>query len=471
MAAARRLEPHPDTPFRYGPRVDFTFEGKPLWGFAGEPLALALLAGGVKVFGRSAKYHRPRSPMCLHAHCSSCLMRVNGRPNVRTCDTPCSAGQSVERQTGWPGAGFDLLRSIDVVYPEELRHHELFTSSAALSRLASPFVRKMSGAGELPSGPPPMALPAEHTRARVVVIGAGAAGLSAARRLARAGEKAIVFEAEALPGGRLLDGATWIEDDGGGAGWQKWKSLADPAGLSGIELCCRMPVVALYPGRPPTVVAAGEERVRVVQPQRIILCNGAYDLLPLFVGNDVPGVMTVRALDRMALGHGVVPAEPVVLCGDSDEVLRLGALLAERGVELAGVVTRRREGPQLEALQEKKIPIVFDREPARARGGRWLHELELASHRKAEPDRLLDCGLCAAESPPAPAYELGHHAGCRVFFSSSGGYRIAADSSGRTSRDDIFAAGHCAGAADTAAAMAAGEQAAGACLESLAQAG
>lgn len=470
MATARRLDPLPDTPFQYGPKVDFTFEGKPFSGLAGEPLALSLLAGGVRVFGRSIKYHRPRAPMCLHAHCSSCLMRVNGRPNIRTCDTPCSASLSVERQTGWPGAGFDLLRTIDVVYPEELRHHELFTSSAALSRLATPFVRRMSGAGELPSGPPPLPLPVERQRVRVAVIGAGPAGLSAARRLARSGEKAVLFESDALVGGRLLDGATRIEGEGDPAGWQRWKAWSDPATLPGIELLCRMPVVAVYPGRPPTIVAASEDKVRIVQPQRVILCTGSYDQLPLFGNNDLPGLMTLRALDRMILGHGVLPAEPVALVGDSDEALLLASMLADRGVAIAGVVTRRRDSSRIGALQDKKVPLVFEREVARARGGRWIHELELAPHRLAEPDRLLDCALCAAEAPAAPAYELAHHAGCRVFFCSQGGYRIATDDTGRTSRDDIFAAGHCAGAADVAAAINAGDRAAAACLESLAHA-
>ncbi|NMB76760.1 MAG: FAD-dependent oxidoreductase [Myxococcales bacterium] len=468
MATARRLDPLPNTPFQYGPKVDFTFEGKPFSGFAGEPLALSLLAGGVRVFGRSIKYHRPRAPMCLHAHCSSCLMRVNGRPNVRTCDTPCVAGLSVERQTGWPGAGFDLLRAIDVVYPEELRHHELFTSSSALSRMATPYVRRMSGAGELPSGPPPLAFPVERQSVRVVVIGAGPAGLSAARRLSQSGEKAVLFEADALAGGRLLDGATRIEGDGDSTGWQRWKAWSDPATLPGIELLCRMPVVAIYPGRPPTVVAVGEDRARIVQPQRVILCTGSYDQLPLFGNNDLPGVMTPRALDRMVLGHGVLPAEPVALVGDSDETLRLSARLLERGVALAGVVTRRRDGPLVGALQDKKVPLVFDREVARARGGRWIHELELSPQRQREPDRLLDCALCVAEAPAAPAFELGHHAGCRVFFGSQGGYRIAIDDTGRTSRDDIFAAGHCAGAADVTTAIRAGERAAATCLESLA---
>ncbi|MGB1033924.1 MAG: 2Fe-2S iron-sulfur cluster-binding protein, partial [Primorskyibacter sp.] len=43
----------PDLPLR------FTFDGRTYWGLAGDTVASALLASGVRVLGRSFKYHRP----------------------------------------------------------------------------------------------------------------------------------------------------------------------------------------------------------------------------------------------------------------------------------------------------------------------------------------------------------------------------------------------------------------------------
>ena len=40
--------------------LNFTFDGKTYQGFQGDTLASALLANGVRVVGRSFKYHRPR---------------------------------------------------------------------------------------------------------------------------------------------------------------------------------------------------------------------------------------------------------------------------------------------------------------------------------------------------------------------------------------------------------------------------
>lgn len=78
----------------------FTFEGRELEGFEGEPIAAALHAAGVRVLRRSAKLHRPRGFFCAIGNCSSCLMVVDGVPNVRVCVEKLRPGIRVERQEG-----------------------------------------------------------------------------------------------------------------------------------------------------------------------------------------------------------------------------------------------------------------------------------------------------------------------------------------------------------------------------------
>ncbi|MEN8933480.1 MAG: 2Fe-2S iron-sulfur cluster-binding protein, partial [Planktotalea arctica] len=41
----------------------FKFDGKDFFGHPGDTLASALLANGVRLMGRSFKYHRPRGPL------------------------------------------------------------------------------------------------------------------------------------------------------------------------------------------------------------------------------------------------------------------------------------------------------------------------------------------------------------------------------------------------------------------------
>ena len=40
--------------------INFVFDGKSYQGYDGDTLASALIANGVKILGRSFKYHRPR---------------------------------------------------------------------------------------------------------------------------------------------------------------------------------------------------------------------------------------------------------------------------------------------------------------------------------------------------------------------------------------------------------------------------
>ncbi len=97
-----RITEHPVLEFKRGRSLPFTFEGKRLDAFEGETIAAALVANGVKILGWSQKLHRPRGFFCAIGKCSSCLMRVDGVPNVRTCTTQVAEGMMVERQEGKP---------------------------------------------------------------------------------------------------------------------------------------------------------------------------------------------------------------------------------------------------------------------------------------------------------------------------------------------------------------------------------
>lgn len=95
-----RLVEHPILTFQRGKEVSFTLDGKEMKGFEGEPIAVALHAAGVKVLSHSLVKRRPRGFFCAIGNCSSCLMTVNGVPNVRTCTEPLAEGMVVETQAG-----------------------------------------------------------------------------------------------------------------------------------------------------------------------------------------------------------------------------------------------------------------------------------------------------------------------------------------------------------------------------------
>ncbi|MEL7566757.1 MAG: (2Fe-2S)-binding protein [Dehalobacterium sp.] len=95
-----RIVEHPILEFQRGEKVSFFFDGQPVEGYTGETIAAALHAAGIRVLGHSPELHRPRGLFCAIGNCSSCLMVVNGEPNVRICVEKVQPGMQVETQKG-----------------------------------------------------------------------------------------------------------------------------------------------------------------------------------------------------------------------------------------------------------------------------------------------------------------------------------------------------------------------------------
>jgi predicted molibdopterin-dependent oxidoreductase YjgC len=100
MSGSGRIQAHPILSFPQGRRVSFSYDGVEFEGFEGEPIAAALHAAGVRVLSRSPAQDRPRGFFCAIGNCSSCLMMVDGEPNVRVCNERLRAGMKVQTQRG-----------------------------------------------------------------------------------------------------------------------------------------------------------------------------------------------------------------------------------------------------------------------------------------------------------------------------------------------------------------------------------
>ena len=96
-----RIEEHPILgEMEKGKLISFTFDGKEVSGYEGEPIAAALKASGLMVHRYTQKEHKPRGIFCAIGRCTDCVMIVDGVPNVRTCITPLKEGMDVKTQYG-----------------------------------------------------------------------------------------------------------------------------------------------------------------------------------------------------------------------------------------------------------------------------------------------------------------------------------------------------------------------------------
>ncbi len=97
-------------------------------------------------------------------------------------------------------------------------------------------------------------------------------------------------------------------------------------------------VVAVYPG--PTVVARTPDGMLHVETDRIVVATGAAEIQPVCPGNDLDGLLTPRAAERLR-GAGVALPEPVVTVGP--ELVRLEGDAAGR---VSAVVARDADGSE-----------------------------------------------------------------------------------------------------------------------------
>ncbi|MCL2007085.1 MAG: (2Fe-2S)-binding protein [Treponema sp.] len=95
-----RIEQHPILNFNRGEKANFFFNGKEIEGYTNETIVSALHASGIKELAKSPNLHRPRGLFCAIGNCSSCLMVVDGKPNIRACVVKVRPGMKVETQQG-----------------------------------------------------------------------------------------------------------------------------------------------------------------------------------------------------------------------------------------------------------------------------------------------------------------------------------------------------------------------------------
>jgi sarcosine oxidase, subunit alpha len=334
-----------------GPAITLDLDGQPVRAHEGEPVAVALYASGIRLLARSPKYHRPRGLFCGSGHCASCLLRVDGRPNLRACLVPARPGLRCDRQNAFPDPELDLLRAADWLFPKGMDHHELLTGNRLANELFVKVVRQMGGSGTLPDQPPDELPPIRDETLDLCIVGAGPAGLAAARAAAEArpGLKVVVLDDQDRPGGSLL------AEPGG---CRRAAELAGAAEALGIQLWRSATAIGFFPedrlDRPAAdgpagvlAVSRADGLVRV-SARRFLYTTGAYDQnLPL-ADCDRPGVLAARAVGRLAFRWGVRPGRRVVIVKPVEHapayLERLARGLADLGVPsetcLAGALPR-----------------------------------------------------------------------------------------------------------------------------------
>jgi sarcosine oxidase subunit alpha len=420
MTTDLRIADHPHLKVERGQAVAFDFNGKPVTGYAGETIAAALYAGGLRIFSRSFKYHRPRSLFCLEGHCSNCLMRVNGIPNVRICTTPVQAGLKVESQNAWPSLNFDVAAVsgyLDFLIRPGFQYRRFIRPRWAY-HIWEKFLRRMAGIGKLsdiePQTPPRML----DASPDVAVVGAGIAGISAALHASQTGAQVWLIEKEDQPGGRIRWDTTLYDAPHSGKqqrGFSIAKGLTAAVGqIDNCRVLTGATAFAWYDEDLLAVVREGE--LWALKPQRIVAAAGSYDSPMVFENNDLPGIFLAGGLQRLMHRDFIRPGTRAVVATDNDRGYNLAQQLVDAGVALAAVIDSRPQAQTLasEAVRQAKaaaIPIYpcYDIDTALGRRhlkGVRIKPVDTETGAATWPKKNIDCDVLGIAGSRIPATEL-----------------------------------------------------------------
>jgi sarcosine oxidase subunit alpha len=388
-------------------RVHFRFDGRGYEGYAGDTLASALLANGVRLVGRSFKYHRPRGIFTAGPEEPNALVELrNGarrEPNTRATSIELFEGLEATSQNRWPSLEFDVSAinsRFSRFLPAGFYYKTFMWPPSFWEKVYEPLIRRAAGLGRPPLEADPDAYEHAHAYCDVLVVGSGAAGLAAARAAGEAGARVILAEQDyELGGGLLLEAAR-----------DAWRTdvLSALQAMPEVRLMPRTTVFGYYDHN---VLGAVErvadhlpvppqdsvrQRYWVIRARQVVLATGAIERFIAFPDNDRPGVMLASAAETYVRRYGVAPGRRAVLFTNNDEAYSAANALHEAGVAVAAIADVRPSSAAADAARSAGFNVWSHAEVCRVSGAKAVREVAIRLRDAAQSNAFTVDLLCVS---------------------------------------------------------------------------
>ena len=406
--------------------LSFTFDGQAYSGFAGDTLASALVANGVKLVGRSFKYHRPRGILTAGSDEPNALveLRTGARrePNTRATTAELYDGLVAASQNRWPSLAFDIGAVNDGLSRFLVAgfYYKTFMWPAKFWELLyEPLIRRAAGLGRAAGTEDPDHYEKAYAHCDLLVIGGGPAGLMAALAAGRAGARVILADEDFRLGGRLL--AERYEIDGKpGTEWVA-EIEAELASLPEVRIMRRTAVTGVFDHGQYGAVERVNDHVPVppeheprqrswkIVARRAVLAAGALERGIAFGNNDRPGVILAGAARSYINRYAAAPGRRIAVFTNNDDGWRTAADAHAAGIEVAAVIDSRAEPPgQFAALG---IKALTGAQVSHVHGGQGVQAIDVVD--AAGQTMKIECDALAVAGGWNPAVHLTCHLGGR----------------------------------------------------------
>ncbi len=410
--------------------ISFTFDGRRYHGYAGDTLASALMANGVKLLGRSFKYHRPRGLMAMGIEEPNALvqLRTGARtePNIQATCIELFDGLDAESQNRWPSLRYDINAVTGLfgkLFPAGF-YYKTFMWPRSFWMTYEWVIRRIAGLGKAPTERDPDRYGHRHAHCDVLVIGAGPTGLAAAEAAARSGARVMLLDANPHPGGALRSQTLRI-DGQPGTTWAKDKT-AWLERQENVHILRRTMAEAYYDHN--LIVAAEHladhhpvpashtprQRLWHIRAKQVVLATGSLERPLVFAGNDLPGVMLASAAQILAVQYAVRAGDRAVVATNNASAYAAAADLSATGVQVSAIVDARDEisDDERAIAEAAQIPIISGHVVTQAIGSKDGVQTARISPTASEssqtdaPSRDIPCDVIAVSGGWTPSVHL-----------------------------------------------------------------